>query len=298
MPRILWLWIFLLVLPCILHADLYQWQDQNGGWHIADDIGKVPSEYRDGMKVREVPEVEESSTKEETKSTKQTKNRETKQKKSEPKKYAIPYQRRPGVLYVNPSINGRSPVSLILDTGASFTVLSRATAKKLGISLKGVLPRIRTSTANGVTGNYLVRLSSVQLGDARVENIAALVPVRSHIGVNGLLGQNFLNEFEWANDTTRGVLVLKEPSNLPGEEIYGGHGRMWWERKFETANQYLADELQQLKAMKDYDPDGPMEEDFVDQEIKIQKANVKFFQKELEILDTKANRYTVPRSWR
>ncbi len=304
--------LLLFVLPVTSRADLYQWQDKDGGWHIADDIDKVPPKYRNRMKTEKTPETAKNpdpEVGEPTSSINRKKEDESVSKivesiekllKDKPaqKKYRIPYKQSPGVMYVKVSLNGHSPIPLILDTGATFTVLSRETAEKLGISLKGSLPMTRTSTANGVIENYMVRLSSVQLGDARVENVAALVPVRSDIGVNGLLGQNFLNEFEWSNDTTLSVLTLREPSSLPGEETYGGHDGRWWEKKFKTVKQNLEGERSILKMMKDYDPDGPMEEDSVDAQIRVQKATVEFFQKELEFLDTKANRFMVPRSWR
>jgi clan AA aspartic protease (TIGR02281 family) len=304
--------LLLFVLPVMSRANLYQWQDKDGGWHIADDIEKVPSEYRKQMKTEKTPEAAENPVPKVGK-TASPKDREKKDESIEkivesieklledkpaPKKYRIPYKQSPGVMYVKVSLNGHTPIPLILDTGATFTVLSRETAEELGISLKGVLPMTRTSTANGVIENYMVRLSSVQLGDARVENIAALVPVRGEIGVNGLLGQNFLNEFEWSNDTTLSVLTLREPSSLPGEETFGGHDRRWWEKKFKTVKANLGNEQNILKMAKDYDPDGPMEEDSVNAQIRIQKATVEFFQKELELLDTKANRLMVPRSWR
>ena len=41
--------IFLSAAVC--HADFYQWVDRSGVLHIADDLHKVPEEYRDRVKV-------------------------------------------------------------------------------------------------------------------------------------------------------------------------------------------------------------------------------------------------------
>jgi clan AA aspartic protease (TIGR02281 family) len=296
--------LLILTLPSLTDADIYRWKDKHGDWHFADELDKVPSRYRNQAEREEIQDVPQGSIpikedlpppqKEETMEA----DADSADALPETRQYIIPYKQSPGVLYVDVSINDRSPIPMILDTGATFTVLSRSTAERLDISLKGVLPRIRTTTANGTTSNYLVRLSSVQVGDARVENVAALIPVQNNIGENGLLGQNFLNEFEWANDTTLNRLTLKEATSLPGEEIYGGHGKTWWEKKFEAAKDYLNTEQEILQAMKDYDVNGPMEQDYMDQLIQTQEANVDFFKEELGILDNKANRAMVPRSWR
>ncbi len=298
------LFLLILTLPSLTDADIYRWKDKRGEWHFADELDKVPSRYRNQVEREEFQDAPQGSIpikedfppgqKEETMEA----DADSAVALPETRQYIIPYKQSPGVLYLDVSINDRSPIPMILDTGATFTVLSRSTAERLDISLKGVLPRVRTTTANGITSNYLIRLSSVQVGDARVENVAALIPVQNNIGENGLLGQNFLNEFEWANDTTLNILTLKEATSLPGEEVYGGHGKTWWEKKFKAAKNYLKTEQEILQAMKDYDVNGPMEQDYMDQLIQTQEANVDFFKEELGILDSKANRAMVPRSWR
>jgi hypothetical protein len=47
--------ILLLVLPSISHAaDIYKWVDKDGTVNFADDLNKVPPEYRDQVKKEEV----------------------------------------------------------------------------------------------------------------------------------------------------------------------------------------------------------------------------------------------------
>ncbi len=47
--------LLLLVLPFISHAaDIYKWVDKGGTAHFADDLSKVPSEYRDQVKTEDV----------------------------------------------------------------------------------------------------------------------------------------------------------------------------------------------------------------------------------------------------
>jgi hypothetical protein len=51
--------LLLLVLPSIPHAaDIYKWVDKDGTVNFADDLNKVPPEYRDQVKKEEVRDSE------------------------------------------------------------------------------------------------------------------------------------------------------------------------------------------------------------------------------------------------
>ena len=52
--------IALLCAPVLVMADIYQWEDARGVVHFTDDIKKVPSRYRDKVRVQKttVPGVE------------------------------------------------------------------------------------------------------------------------------------------------------------------------------------------------------------------------------------------------
>ena len=51
--------LLLLVLPSISHAaDIYKWVDKDGTVNFADDLNKVPPEYRDQVKTEKVIESE------------------------------------------------------------------------------------------------------------------------------------------------------------------------------------------------------------------------------------------------
>lgn len=118
-------------------------------------------------------------------------------------------------LVVPVRMNGRGPVDLILDTGATLTCVDTALAREFA------LPRQRTilGTAVGVRGAGPVRLhrvDSLQIGAAVVRglsvcamNLQGLRAVGPEVG--GLLGLNVLRSFRVTLDFEREVLRLAPP---------------------------------------------------------------------------------------
>ncbi len=90
------------------------------------------------------------------------------------------------------AINGRN-VRLLVDTGASYTTLSRAEADRIGVRYRNG-QRTALSTANGMVGGWRVRLDSVRLGKVTVRSVEAVV-VDSSLNT-ALLGMSFLNSFD------------------------------------------------------------------------------------------------------
>jgi aspartyl protease family protein len=90
------------------------------------------------------------------------------------------------------AINGHA-VQFLVDTGATTVAMGTADAERLGIDYtKGQLAR--SSTANGVVATYLVKLSSVRIGDVEVYEVdAAVLPVAMP---RILLGNSFLTRFQ------------------------------------------------------------------------------------------------------
>ena len=82
-------------------------------------------------------------------------------------------------------------VNVLVDTGATGVAISQAIADRL--KLKSV-SAIRTSTANGESVGYLVRLESVKLGGIEANNVAASIAP----GLQGdvLLGMSFLGRMD------------------------------------------------------------------------------------------------------
>ncbi|MBN2301592.1 MAG: clan AA aspartic protease [Lentisphaerae bacterium] len=116
-----------------------------------------------------------------------------------------------GSTVVTAMINDRIAGRFILDTGATAVTISEEFANRLKLDLKG-LSMQEVVLADGSTAEATaVRLSSVQLGDARVENVYAVVlPAKPGKLVDGLLGMSFLSNFVLSFDGGSGKLVLKQ----------------------------------------------------------------------------------------
>ena len=108
------------------------------------------------------------------------------------------------------SINGRTPVSLLFDTGASTVTISQALADRLGINWRSGV-KVSASMADGRTSEgYSVLLRSVAVGDFRADNVRAVVlkdpPFK---GIDGLLGMSYLQRFHLRIDPANKKFVLK-----------------------------------------------------------------------------------------
>ena len=118
----------------------------------------------------------------------------------------------PGVL-VPVLINGMS-ATLLLDTGASLTIVRPAFAQRAGIKVAFESPRILTTVVGGQRLSIpFVRVLSVSIGAAAVEDMDVGVydVLPALPGVDGLLGSNFLNHFRVTIDR-QAVRVSLEPS--------------------------------------------------------------------------------------
>ena len=92
-----------------------------------------------------------------------------------------------GLFHVTASING-APVDLIVDTGASFIVLSGRDARRAGVIASGEDRPLLT--ANGTTGMRWAMVDQVALGSRTAKNLCAAVVATSDqpslLGLNAL----------------------------------------------------------------------------------------------------------------
>ena len=97
-----------------------------------------------------------------------------------------------GHFWTQGTVNGKS-VKLLVDTGATNIAMSQSEADRLGVAYRDGLRGI-SNTANGQVVSYRVPLTSVQVGDVTVYNVAAtILPMAmDHV----LLGNSFLTRFQ------------------------------------------------------------------------------------------------------
>lgn len=178
-------------------ADFFRWIDQNGVVHFTDNIHNIP-EARRATAIR-IKGQEPLRSADPSKVAPPT-----------VAKASIPFEKRGQVVVVEVMLNKTVPVKLVVDTGATYTMISAATAKELSIDPQ---PQ-RTmpfQTANGVIQAPLTNLESVAVGGMEIKNLtAAIHDAVPSPQVAGLLGLNFLSNFRLDIDTDKGIIHLEK----------------------------------------------------------------------------------------
>lgn len=128
---------------------------------------------------------------------------------------AIPLEVRSGVMLAQLSINGQGPFTVLVDTGADGTFISRAVAERLGLGDRKPIQMLgfcgledaEQANLNQVSlqsslQNYLQRNLDVVITDSSVLRTLA---------IDGVLGQNFLNRYRqtWHLSQDKNWLVLE-----------------------------------------------------------------------------------------
>jgi aspartyl protease family protein len=105
----------------------------------------------------------------------------------------VVHKNKNGHFYLNTIINGIE-VSLMVDTGATTTVLSAQDAKKLGFSENNLQFDRSMRTAGGIVAAASVNLEQVEIGHAIFEKVPAVVS--GHGGLDtSLAGMTLLKRF-------------------------------------------------------------------------------------------------------
>lgn len=120
----------------------------------------------------------------------------------------IPLQRSGNQYHLTATFNDRLELRLLLDTGASMTVLSAAAFTALRPGATPLGERALT-TANGIVVAQVFRVPSVAVGGRRVTNLeVAVVDQLDDGGLVGLLGMDFLDNFQFSIDRQADALYL------------------------------------------------------------------------------------------
>jgi clan AA aspartic protease (TIGR02281 family) len=111
-------------------------------------------------------------------------------------------------------LHGREPVMLLLDTGASHTLLAPAIAQRLGLSPTADAPTKTLTRADGQPQTIpFVLCASLAVGEAVVEQLPVGItdvdPTAPSVG--GLLGVDFLARFTVTLDHATRQLWLAAP---------------------------------------------------------------------------------------
>jgi len=128
----------------------------------------------------------------------------------------VPMKQIAGEEVVQVSINGTGPYNFILDTGSNVTIIRSELIRKLNLSGGSPVPIV---TATAETSGQRMIIESMAVAGLAVEHleINALdrVPVlNGH--VQGILGENFLKNFDILIDNEQQTLFIDRTSSLEG----------------------------------------------------------------------------------
>ncbi len=140
-----------------------------------------------------------------------------------PNRAVIGFERRGSAILVEVLLNNQLTKKFIVDTGATYTVISYATARELGITPSPSAVKTTLQTANGRVTVPIIKVNSIKVGELEVRNVETAL----HDGLDtsnevaGLLGLSFLNKFRVTVDSFQGHLILERNSDSSPESITG-----------------------------------------------------------------------------
>ncbi|HSF59115.1 MAG TPA: TIGR02281 family clan AA aspartic protease [Candidatus Binatia bacterium] len=186
----------LLSSPPARAADYYRWVDSNGVVHFTDSLHNIPETQRGKagrIQSNEPPRSQPPPV------------------PLAPTKASIPFEKQGQVVIVEATLNKKASAKFVVDTGASYTMISSAVAKELDIDTEQNRRTAPFQTANGIIQAPLVSLDSITVGGMEIRDLTAAVhDILADSRVAGLLGLNFLSKFRMDIDTQKGVLHLEK----------------------------------------------------------------------------------------
>jgi len=207
-------------------AMTYKWIDENGAANYTDDLASIPPQRRpSAVRLSEPalrPEMRDDARESGGESSRPTPSQS---REKGDVLYVAPLKARGFSYSVDAQVNKSARLNMLVDTGASFTIINVNAARKLGITNLDALPRMPVSTAGGVTWIHLVELESVNVGGAEALSIEGGISSQIGDGLDGLLGMSFLGEFVYQLDGPGGQLSLK---SARGPDTRGGGDKGWW----------------------------------------------------------------------
>jgi len=172
-------------------AEMIRWVDDQGVVHFTDSLKNIPEKFRSKV---------------------------TRLKTSRPAPAPIPddkalvkFQKQGELMVVQALLNEKTAAKFVVDTGASYTTISQAMAKQLGLNLENASTVIPLQTANGVIEAPLVSVGSLEVGGFALKDLTVVVhDVFPDPNIAGLLGLNFLSQFHLGIDSKNGILYLEK----------------------------------------------------------------------------------------
>jgi len=123
----------------------------------------------------------------------------------------VPLQRVGHLFVVAVKLNGQQDARLIVDTGASHSIVSHRLAVELGLFSDSTTGTVMMNTVGGTVQVPVVHMKSIRLAEAEVKDSVVVIHdlPDAPAGVEGLLGLSALRQFQVTLDPTKNVLSLQ-----------------------------------------------------------------------------------------
>ncbi len=200
--------LLVLALPLSVYSALYSCTDSAGVTVITDS----PAQLRDCTLLS----AGRSATPEQLPLEKPTPPRVVEPEpprdhQTQPSIFSVPLERIGSLFVVTIQINGSRPAKVILDTGASHTILSYAVARDLGLWALHPATSMTMQTVGGTVQADVLPVTLISIGGAEVRNsLAAIYDLPdAPAGIEGLLGQSVLSQFEVTLNAEKSELRLR-----------------------------------------------------------------------------------------
>jgi aspartyl protease family protein len=286
MKRALLLIVILVAFASPAGAEMYRWVDEKGTVHFTDDLSTIPERFRPDAETRK--DSRETAPPGARGKPLTSPPSQPPRKTSEPQGFEVPLGRRNQIMFAEVLLNGTVRRNFIVDSGASYVLIDRGTARELGITIDEYTPFIPVTTVSEVILTPLVTLRSVQVGGAEVENVEALIYTMPS-DKQGLLGNSFLSRFRVVLDSVNAKMTLYSVRGVFSPDRPGGYDRDYWGGRFRFLH-YNLEVLKKLKASYERK----------DARTDLNRVNnaIRYFENQLGEWERKASLAGVPHQWR
>ncbi len=207
-------------------------------------------------------------------------------------------KRSGGALAVDATINDAAAVCMVVDSGASLTMISERTAGMLGLKDNRDAPMVPLTTPSGYVWVRLIALDSVRVGSVIMRDVETAINGGNLKNSADALGASFLDGLVYKINPRKKTLSLK-PSG-PDGPLFDGFDEKWWRGRFQRYSNAI--ERYQSYRMT---LEGAMVvkgKSSKDKEAGFTKDNLsrleKFYKRLLDDLEQRAKSLGVPEAWR